>query len=160
MLTAGLRAHILTAQFGARLLADTGDGLLALTTWAVGPEYYGQLYYDVVKTAINRMPLGLAADLRPSGGTAVAVSPGWTQTEGMPEFARPYTESPAFVGRAIAALAADRGRDRHSGQLRTVVELAAEYGFTDVDGRASSPFWDAFAEGRDLPKELTNGTAD
>ncbi|APU16399.1 MULTISPECIES: SDR family NAD(P)-dependent oxidoreductase [Actinoalloteichus] len=158
MLIAGLRAHVLTAQFGLRLLAETGNGLLAVTTWAVGPEYYGQLYYDVAKTAVNRMPLGLAEDLRPSGGTALAVSPGWTQTENMPAEAAPYTESPEFIGRAIAALAADPDPSRHTGALRTVVELAADYGFTDVNGRASSPFWDAFAEGRNLPFELFSGT--
>ncbi|ASO21487.1 NAD(P)-dependent dehydrogenase (short-subunit alcohol dehydrogenase family) [Actinoalloteichus hoggarensis] len=159
MLTAGLRAHLLTAQFGLPLLTETGGGLLAVTTWAVGPEYYGQLYYDVAKTAVNRMPLGLAEDLRPSGGTAVAVSPGWTQTEGMPDEVQPYTESPEFIGRAVAALAADPDRGRHTGTLRTVVELAADYGFTDVNGRASSPFWDALAEGRSLPEEMFGNTA-
>jgi hypothetical protein len=45
---------------------------------------------------------------------------------------------------------------RHTGTLRTVVELAAEYGFTDVTGRATSRFWESFQQGRDLGKEAAS----
>ena len=143
MYTAGLRAHLLTAQRAAPLLTGTGGGLFVLTTWAVGARYHGHLYYDVIKTAINRIPVGLAAELAPAGVTAVAVSPGWMHTERMdltPEEAA-RTESTEFVGRAVAALAADPDVARHSGATLTVVDLAARYGFTDVDGRATSAFW-------------------
>lgn len=165
MLRAGLRAHLLTAQRAAPLLTATRDGLVVLTTWAVdlhrafGHGYHGNLYYDVVKTAINRIPVGLAEELRPSGVTALAVSPGWMNTEVMelpPELAA-QTESTEFVGRAVAALAADPDVRRHTGTLRTVVELAGEYGFTDVTGRATSRFWDTFRQGRDPGKEAAEG---
>jgi hypothetical protein len=72
-----------------------------------------------------------------------------------PELAA-QTESPEFVGRAVAALAADPQVRRHTGTLRTVVELAAEYGFTDVTGRATSRFWESFQQGRDLGKEAAS----
>ncbi|MCX9190260.1 oxidoreductase [Carbonactinospora thermoautotrophica] len=158
MLAAGLRAHLLTVQRAAPLLTDTRGGLVVLTTWAVGEPYHGNLYYDVAKTAINRIPVGLAEELRPYGVTAVAVSPGWMHTELMdltPEQAA-QTESTEFVGRAVAALAADPDVRRHSGSVRTVVELAAEYGFTDVNGRPTSGFWEQYA--RDLGKEHVSGT--
>ncbi len=144
MLAAGLRSHIVTIQMAAPLLNDTRDGLVVLTTWAVGDEYHGQLYYDVVKTAINRIPVGVAHHMGKYGVTALAVSPGWMHTERMhltPEEAD-ETESVEFVGRAIAALTSDADVRRHTGSLKTVVELAEEYDFTDVNGRRSSPFWD------------------
>jgi FAD/FMN-containing dehydrogenase/NAD(P)-dependent dehydrogenase (short-subunit alcohol dehydrogenase family) len=152
MLQAGLRAHLLTVQRAAPLLAATRDGLVVLTTWAVdlhrqyGNGYHGNLYYDVVKTAINRIPVGLAEELAPSGVTVLAVSPGWMHTEvmGLPPELAEQTESTEFVGRAVAALAADPKVRRHTGTLKTVVELAAEYGFTDVDGRPTSGFWEDF----------------
>jgi NAD(P)-dependent dehydrogenase (short-subunit alcohol dehydrogenase family) len=161
MVRAGLRAHLLCVQRAAPLLTATRGGLVVLTTWAVdlhrelGHGYHGNLYYDVVKTAINRIPVGVAEELRPFGVTAVAVSPGWMHTEvmGLPPELAAQTESTEFVGRAIAALAADPQVARHTGTLRTVVELAAEYGFTDVTGRPTSPFWESFVKGRDLGKE-------
>jgi NAD(P)-dependent dehydrogenase (short-subunit alcohol dehydrogenase family) len=161
MLDAGLRAHLLTVQRAAPPLTATRDGLVVLTTWAVelhrdlGYGYHGNLYYDVVKTAINRIPVGAAEELRPAGVTVLAVSPGWIHTETMdltPEQAA-QTESPEFVGRAVAALAADPDVRRHTGTLRTVLELADEYGFTDVTGRATSRFWESLYQGRDLGKE-------
>lgn len=155
MIRAGLRAHLLSVQRAAPLLMDTGGGLVALTTWAVGPNYHEHLYYDVIKTAINRIPVGIAAELRPAGVTAMAVSPGWMRTESMdlsPTQAA-ETESPEFVGRAIAALAADPHVLRHTGTMRTVVELAAEYGFTDISGRPTSGFWERMAMARDAGRE-------
>jgi NAD(P)-dependent dehydrogenase (short-subunit alcohol dehydrogenase family) len=144
MLTAGLRAHIVTIQMAAPLLNETRDGLVVFTTWAVREDYHGQLYYDVAKTAINRIPLGVAYHMGKYGVTALAVSPGWMHTESMdltPEQAD-QTESVEFVGRAVAALASDPDVRRLSGSLKTVVELAEEYGIADVNGRRSSPFWD------------------
>jgi NAD(P)-dependent dehydrogenase (short-subunit alcohol dehydrogenase family) len=150
MYRSGLRAHLLSVQRAAPLLIDTGNALVVLTTWAVGRNYHEHLYYDVVKTAINRIRIGLAAELRPHGVAAVAVSPGWMNTEAMeltPAQAAD-TESPEFVGRAVAALASDPDVLRHTGRMRTVVELAAEYGFTDINGRATSGFWEKYAAQR------------
>lgn len=158
MIKSGLRAHLLCVQRAAPLLIDTGQALVVLTTWLVGRNYHEHLYYDVVKTAINRIPVGVAQELRPYGVTALAVSPGWMHTESMdlsPAQAA-ETESPEFVGRAVAALAADPEVARHSGRVRTVIQLAAEYGFTDVSGRPTSGFWEKLA-GRGVDHEPAPG---
>ncbi|PRX99532.1 SDR family NAD(P)-dependent oxidoreductase [Allonocardiopsis opalescens] len=148
MYSAGLRAYLLTLQRAAPLLTDTRGGLAVVTSWVVDAQRYtGNIYYDVLKTAVNRLGRGLAAELAPAGVTPVIVSPGWMNTEVMelpPELAA-KTESTEFVGRAVAALAADPEVSRHAGAVRTVVELAAEYGFTDVDGSSTSPTWEHIA---------------
>lgn len=163
MYRAGLRSHIVSAQLAAPLLQETRGGLVVVTTWAIGavgvpapprlgphPPYHGHLYYDVIKTAINRIPVGLAAELRPYDVSAVAVSPGAIYDEDRDttsEWAR-RAESPEFVGRAIAALASDPTVGRHSGSLLTVDELAVEYGFTDVNGKQMSAMWEAWRRNR------------
>lgn len=144
MLAAGLRAHILSVQFAAGLLRATRGGLVVLTTWRINKPYHKHLYYDVIKTAINRTPVGLAEDFRPYDVTALAVSPGALHDHDVDqtsEWAR-RTETTEFVGRAVAALASDAKVSRHSGSVRTVVELAAEYGFTDLNGRPTSEWWE------------------
>ncbi|MEV4320519.1 SDR family NAD(P)-dependent oxidoreductase [Actinocrispum sp. NPDC049592] len=143
MLNAGLESHLTTVLEGTPLLREGGSGLVVLTTWAIGKSYHRHLFYDVIKTAINRMAFGIAHDLRPYGVTAIALSPGWMRTESMdltPAEAD-RTESPEFVGRAIAALASDPGVIRHTGKTMTVIDVAREYGVTDIDGRAITPFW-------------------
>lgn len=163
MFKAGLRSHIVTAQFGAPLLQATRGGLVVLTTWAIGavgapappqvgrhPRYHGHLYYDVIKTAINRVPVGLAEELRPYGVIAVALSPGPMYDEDRDttsEWAR-RAESPEFVGRGVAALASDPDVGRHSGSLLTVDDLAIEYGFADVNGQATSARWAEWRQAR------------
>jgi NAD(P)-dependent dehydrogenase (short-subunit alcohol dehydrogenase family) len=107
-------------------------------------------YYDLVKAAVGRMTLGLTAELEGHGCTAVAVTPGWLRSENMldefgvteknwrdalpkvPHFC--ISESPAYVGRGVAALAADPGVARYAGRVLTSAELARTYGLTDVDG--------------------------
>ncbi|MGH3491575.1 MAG: SDR family NAD(P)-dependent oxidoreductase [Actinopolymorphaceae bacterium] len=144
MLAAGLRAHILSVQFAAPLLRATRGGLVVLTTWRINKPYHKHLYYDVVKTAINRMPVGLAEEFRPYDVTTLAVSPGALHDHEIDSTSSwaAFTESTEFVGRAVAALASDRAVSRHSGSVRTVVELANEYGFTDISGRPTSDFWE------------------
>jgi NAD(P)-dependent dehydrogenase (short-subunit alcohol dehydrogenase family) len=101
---------------------------------------------------MNRLAFAMAEELRPHGVASLAVVPGWMRTEWVlaahgateatwrehPALAR--TESPRYVGRAVAALAADVNVMQHSGCVHRVADLAAEYGFTDVDGRLVPPF--------------------
>ncbi|HEX6678114.1 MAG TPA: hypothetical protein VF486_24240 [Actinomycetes bacterium] len=99
---------------------------------------------EVVKNATNKLTEQMADDLRPHGVACVAVSPGFIRLERMqltPERAA-LTESPEFVGRAVAALASDDDCLEKSGRVLTTPELAREYGFTDVDGGQQSAFWD------------------
>jgi NAD(P)-dependent dehydrogenase (short-subunit alcohol dehydrogenase family) len=96
------------------------------------------------------MSFGMAEQLREHGIAVVALSPGWMHTEVMdlpPELAE-QTETTEYIGRATAALAGDPDVMRWSGETVLVVDLAREYGFTDVDGKVLTPFWEKyFAQG-------------
>lgn len=115
-------------------------------------HYRISVYYDLAKAAVNRLGFVQGHELAPHGGTALTITPGWLRSEMMleafhtteetwrdapgttapPDFA--LSESPRFVGRGVAALAADPDRARWNQRSVTVGELAAEYGFTDLDG--------------------------
>lgn len=146
MFTAGVRTHFVASGLATPLMLDRSSGLIVGTVaWAFG-EYLGNLYYDVAKAAIIRMAFGMAHELRPHGVAAVALAPGFMRTERVlnahasSPFDLSATESPEYLGRAVAALAADPNVMAKSGQLLTVGSLAREYGFTDVDGRQPEPF--------------------
>src|SRR5262245_3910936 len=146
--------HAITSHFAIPLLIRKPGGLVVETT--DGPTDYNtthyrvSFFYDLAKASVNRMAFALAHELRPHGATAVALSPGWLRSEAMleaygvsesnwrdatrkqPHFA--ISESPAFVGRAVAALAGDPDVSRWSGRSVSSGELAKVYGFTDLDG--------------------------
>jgi NAD(P)-dependent dehydrogenase (short-subunit alcohol dehydrogenase family) len=138
-----LRAVVIASRCASPLLLDRKAGLIVNITWIVGERYHGNLFYDVVKTAVTRVSFGMAEELRPHGVAVVALSPGWMACERMnlsPERAE-RAESTEFVGRAVGALAADPAVMARSGRLLTVIEAAAAYWFSDVGGRQLSPFW-------------------
>lgn len=146
MFNAGVRAHFLANRYAAPLMIARSAGLIVGTVaWAYG-DYLGNLYYDVAKAAIVRMALGMGHELRPHGVAAVALAPGFMRTERVmsAHAAAPFdlgqTESPAYLGRAIVALAADPNVRAKSGQMLTAGDLAREYGFTDIDGRQPEGF--------------------
>lgn len=153
MFDRGVRNHLRASRFAAPILVRQRRGLIATTTfWDRGRYLRGNLFYDLAKTAMNRLAFGMAEELRPHGVASVAVSPGWMRTEFIlaghktdeahwterPALAR--TESPRYLGRAIAALAADPRVIEKSGAVLRVADLAQEYGFTDVDGRVVAAF--------------------
>ncbi|XIE81771.1 SDR family oxidoreductase [Streptomyces sp. SBR177] len=154
MLELGVRTHLITSHTALPLLTRHPGGLVVEVTDGTsaynGTRYRENLFYDLAKNAPIRMAFGLAEELADSGGTAVSVSPGWLRSEQMlahfgvrednwreatekvPDFA--VSESPVYVGRAVAALAADPDRARWNGQSLDSGRLAREYGFTDADG--------------------------
>ena len=143
MFTAGLRAHLVTCRFGLPLMLPHHGGLVVLTTFTQGRRYLGNVFYDVAKNAVCRMAFGLAEELAEHEIAVVAVSPGWMLVERMTELSereRAQTESVEYLGRAVAALAADPAVIRRSGQACAVGTLAREYGFTDIDGRQPTPY--------------------
>ena len=120
-----------------------------ITAWVDG-VYLGNIFYDVAKSAINRMTFGMAQELRRHGHSiaAIALTPGFIRTErvvaafnsaSVPGYEN-FTETPQYVGRAVAALAADSNVMEKSGRTLAAGDLAREYGFTDVDGRLIPPF--------------------
>ncbi|MDH0864469.1 SDR family NAD(P)-dependent oxidoreductase [Mitsuaria sp. GD03876] len=153
MLDRGARNHLLASRAAAPLLIARGRGLIVTTTFWDRDRYLkGNVIYDLAKATMTRLAGGMAQDLKPHGVASVAVSPGWMRTEFVlaghhtdedrwrerPELAG--TESPRYVGRAVAALAADPAIMDRTGRVMRVGDLAAEYGFTDVDGRRIPPF--------------------
>jgi NAD(P)-dependent dehydrogenase (short-subunit alcohol dehydrogenase family) len=143
MFNGGLRAAAFASSLVARHMIAAGRGLIVNITWVLD-RTHGHAFYEVVKNATNKLTDQMADDLRPHGVACVAVSPGFMRLERMnltPERAA-MTESPEFVGRAVAALAADENCLEKSGLVFTTPQLAREYGFTDVDGKQQSPFWD------------------
>jgi NAD(P)-dependent dehydrogenase (short-subunit alcohol dehydrogenase family) len=148
MFTAGLRAQFAAARAAAPAMVANGDGLIVVTGGTdLADSYLGNVPYDVVKAAASRLVVGLARELRPHGAAAVGIYPGFTRTEAVvAAFAEqgaeppPETHSPEFVGRAIAALAADPERLALSGTGAQAATFARHYGFADVDGREIEPF--------------------
>lgn len=143
MFTGGLRATAFASLLAAPMMIHAGRGLIVNMTWVLDRPH-GHAFYEVVKNATNKLTEQMADDLRPHGIVCVAVSPGFMRLERMdlsPETAA-KAESAEFAGRAIAALAADRDVLAKSGRVMTTPELAREYGFTDVDGKQQSVFWD------------------
>ena len=153
MLRLAIDTHIITSHFALPLLIKTAGGLLVEVT--DGPADYNQdhyrvsLFYDLAKTAINRIAWTQAQELQKHQCTAVSLSPGWLRSEQMldnygvkeenwrdatkkqPHFI--ITETPHYVGRAVAHLAADPDVARWNGQSLSSGQLAKVYNFTDVD---------------------------
>ena len=146
MFTAGVRAHLTASWFAVRLMLPRRQGLIINTTVWDEDKYIGNLFYDVAKCAINRMAYGMARQLRPHNIAALALAPGFMRTERVmaAHATQPFdlsgTESPEYIGRAVAALAADANVMEKSGRVFQVGNLTREYGFTDIDGRQIPAF--------------------
>jgi NAD(P)-dependent dehydrogenase (short-subunit alcohol dehydrogenase family) len=150
----GVETHLITAHFALPLMIRGGSGLLVEVTDGTADynaeNYRVSFFYDLVKAANLRTAFAIGHELRPHGCTAVALTPGWLRSEAMldafgvgeenweeatrrvPHFA--ISESPAYVGRAVAALAADPDVGRWNGRSLSSGQLAQVYGFTDLDG--------------------------
>ncbi len=153
MLRLGLETHLVTSHVALPLLIRAPGGLVVEMTdgtWAYNAtRYRTPAFYDLTKNGVIRLAYAEAQELAPKGCTAVALSPGWLRSEMMlehfgvteatwreapvPHFVA-ISESPRFVGRAVAALAADPDVHRRNGGSFSSGGLAQEYGFTDVDG--------------------------
>jgi len=154
LLRVAIDTHLITSHHALPLLLRRPGGLVVEVTdgtAAYNADHYRvSMFYDLAKTSVTRMAWALAQELAPHQCTAVALTPGWMRSEAMlehhgvteanwrdamqrtPHFC--ISESPRYVGRAIAALAADRGAPRWNGQSLSSGQLAQVYGFTDLDG--------------------------
>lgn len=150
----GIKTHLITAHYALPLLIRQPGGLMVEVTdgtAAYNADHYRlSVFYDLAKISPLRMAWAHAKDLAPYGCTSVAITPGWLRSEMMleayqvkeenwqdgtriePHFA--ISESPHFVGRAIAAIAADDDKQRWNGESLSSGQLAQIYGFTDIDG--------------------------
>jgi NAD(P)-dependent dehydrogenase (short-subunit alcohol dehydrogenase family) len=154
LLRTAVHTHAITSHCALPLLLRSPGGLLVEVN--DGTEEYNRghyrnsFFYDLAKAAVQRLGFSLGHELGSRGATAVVLTPGWLRSEAMleafgvrednwrqavarvPGFA--VSESPAYVGRAVVALAADPDRARWNGQTLSSGQLARVYGFTDVDG--------------------------
>lgn len=138
MMTAGVRAAFVASQHAARLMVPARRGLIVhISAWAA-QKHIANTLYGVAKAATDKMASDMAHELKPHGVTAVSLYPGLVRTEAVlaaKVFDLSNSESPEFIGRAVAALAADPEVLRHSGAILVAAAVAEEYGFTDIDGR-------------------------
>ena len=154
LLRLAIDTHLITAHHALPLLIERPGGLLVEVTDGTAEynaEHYRlSVFYDLAKTSAIRMAWAHAKDLEPYGATSVSITPGWLRSEMMLEHfgvaeanwrdalaSQPHfviSETPRFVGRAVAALAADEERRRWNGQSLSSGQLAKVYGFTDLDG--------------------------
>ncbi len=134
----GLRSHYTASVFAAPLLLASKRGLIANISSFGGVGYQVNVAYGVGKGAVDRLSADMAVDLKPHGVAVVSLYPGVVRTERVLSGELPYplenSESAELSGRAVVALSQDSARMRHTGKVCVVAELAAEYGFTDVDG--------------------------
>lgn len=143
MFGAGVRAHYVASVLAAPLMIARRAGLIVNVSALAAQKLDAGVAYGVAKAATDRMAACMAHELREHNVAAVALYPGLVRTEGVMRAAEHFdlsnSESPQFVGRAVAVLAADPAIMRKSGQVLVTAELAQEYGFTDVDGRRPQP---------------------
>jgi NAD(P)-dependent dehydrogenase (short-subunit alcohol dehydrogenase family) len=159
ILRQGLVSHVITAKHAAPLMIKRRSGLIVEVTESDVLSAGGNPLSQTVKLGLKARALNMAAELKIHNVAAIAVTPGFLRSEAMLErfgvteanwrdggkqdsnFLQ--SETPLFVGRAVAALAADPNVIERSGQLYSSWELAKDYGFTDVDG--SRPDWGSHA---------------
>jgi NAD(P)-dependent dehydrogenase (short-subunit alcohol dehydrogenase family) len=168
MLRLAVDTHIITSHFALPLLIENEGGLVVEMTDGTAEynaeTYRNSLFYDLAKTSVIRMAWAQAQELAPHGCAAVALTPGWLRSEMMldlfgvdesnwreatatePHFA--ISETPRYVGRAVAHLAADPNVTRWNGRSLSSGGLAKEYGFADLDGSRPDA-WRYIAEVQD-----------
>jgi NAD(P)-dependent dehydrogenase (short-subunit alcohol dehydrogenase family) len=169
LLRLAIDTHLVTSHHLLPLLVARPGGLLVEVTDGTADynatRYRISVFYDLAKVAVNRLAFSQGHELAAHGATAVAITPGWLRSEMMldnfavaeenwrdavdrklapPDFA--LSESPRYIGRAIAALATDPDRNRWNQRSVTSAELAHEYGFTDLDG-SRPDIWRYFEAG-------------
>lgn len=167
----GVDTHAITSHFALPLLLRRPGGLVVEVNDGTdaynATRYRVSFFYDLAKAAVGRMAFALAHELGPRGATALSLTPGWLRSEAMleaygvgeanwrdatrvvPHFA--ISESPAYVGRAVAALASDPEVARWNGSSLSSGQLAKVYGFTDLDG-SQPDAWRYLVEVQDAGK--------
>ncbi len=143
MFAAGVRAHYQASQLAAPGMVARGRGLIVnISHWAA-QKHLGNVAYGVSKAATDKMTAHMAAELQPHGVAVVSLYPGMVRTEKVMASAAwldlSNSESPEFIGRTVAALAADPDVIRHTGKVLVAAAVALDYGFTDVDGKSPRP---------------------
>lgn len=143
MFTAGVRAHYVASCVVARQMVEQRRGLIVNISYWAARKHIANVAYGVSKAATDKMTADMAHELRRFGVSVVSLYPGLVRTELVLQAASALdlgnSESPRFVGRAVAALAGDPDVAERSGSVVIAAECAREYGFKDLDGRLPRP---------------------
>lgn len=143
MFAAGVRAHYVASVYAARTMVAQRSGLIVNISFWAAQKHIGNVAYGVAKAATDKMAADMAHELRDHHVAVVALYPGLVRTEKVMESANAFdlsnSESPQFIGRTIAALAADAEVINKSGEVLVAAALASEYGFVDIDGKRPRP---------------------
>lgn len=150
-----VHSHMITSYYAAPLMVERKQGLIIEITDGIDYRYRGNLYYSLAKVSVIHLAQAMAQELAPHHVTSLALTPGFLRSEAMLELfevtehnwregtkKEPHfiaSETPYFVGKAVAALAADPQVSAKSGKVLSSWQLSDEYGFSDVDGRR--PHW-------------------
>lgn len=160
LLNTAINTHIITARYGAPLLVARGKGLLIEVTDGDTFRYRGNVAYDLVKNSAMRLAYGMSEDLKPHGVAALSLTPGFLRSEEMLDYFgvteenwRDATkkeehfiasETPYYIGEAVAALASDPNIMAKTGTYQSTWKLKREYDFKDKDG--TQPDWGRYFE--------------
>ena len=142
MMTAGVRAAFVASQHAARAMVEARSGLIVHLSYWAAQTHMGNAIYGISKAATDKMAADMAHELAEHGVVAVSLYPGLVRTEATVAagvFDLSNSESPEFIGKAVAALADDEDAMRHTGKVLVAAQLAKDYGFEDIDGTLPTP---------------------
>jgi len=138
MMSAGVRAAFVASQHAARTMVPARRGLIVNISFWAAQKFMGNTIYGIAKAAMDKMTADMSHELKPHGVTVVSLYPGLVRTELVLAagcFDLSNSESPEFIGRVIAALAADPKVSSRTGATLVAAAVAQEYGITDIDGK-------------------------
>jgi NAD(P)-dependent dehydrogenase (short-subunit alcohol dehydrogenase family) len=143
MFEAGVRAHYAASQLASKIMVAQQSGLIVNISFWSAQKYIGNVAYGVSKAATDKMTSDMARELRDHNVAVVSLYPGLVRTEKVMEASAwldlSNSESPEFIGRAVAAMARDPEIIEKSGRVLVAARIALEYGFMDTDGKQPRP---------------------
>jgi dehydrogenase/reductase SDR family protein 1 len=143
MFAAGVRAYYVASAHAARTMVEQRSGLIVNISFWAAQKYLSNVAYGVSKAATDKLTADMAHELRAHDVAVVSLYPGLVRTEKVMEAAAfldlSNSESPQFIGRAVAVLASDPNRMQNTGRVLVAAALARQYGFTDIDGKQPHP---------------------
>ena len=150
MFDIGLRSHFVASKLAVPLMLKNEQGLIVNISFYAGQTYISNVPYGVVKSAVDRLSKDMGHELKEYGISSISLYPGLVRTEGVMRnkdfIDLSNSESPLFIGRAVAALAEDKRVLEKNGQVLIAAELAKEYNFTDIDGTQPESLRDVYLD--------------
>lgn len=139
MFNVGLRSHYVASKFAVPLMLEQKSGLIVNISFFAGRHYMSNVAYGVCKAAVDRLSKDMAHELKDYGIASISLYPGLVRTEGVMRnkdfMDLSNSESPQFIGKAVATLAGDKKIMEKTGEILIAAEVAQEYKFHDIDGK-------------------------